>query len=518
MMSSVPERENIPKLIHEDRQNHPPLLTRFELVLFLSLTIFTAIADIGTVCFAMKQRYVDAFGNFSGSWFELIAISSMTLCAYFAVGLLWEKGHKRMAIGLYLVIPCLLALSLATTEASRFQAAWSGVHPSGESVFSGETGDNNASNEAPAWFLIGCDILFAFCLTIAGLLFIWSKRKLVKCLEDWKILKIGDGILAREEKRSERENGVCELEGLNTSLRSPELHQRIVRQVGSQAIKRYNGRVLDRRDQAIGVLNSVESSAAEKSRAQVIVEKAQECLAAVDHYAGFGFSKKAGSTVMVIPFLLVCFAFGLPARAQSTEELCRSAPVLQILIDASGSSPARDPGFISAVEPLVEKRLRSMPVCSQILIVSVGDASVMPIMLRTRIQMRTTRDGATIDEIVRGVQRFLHGLPDHIKAHEQARSELIGGFADASRNVNSNARLPNQIIVLSDLIENSTLANCEMRTCRLPDNPKLSLTNAVITVYGAGLGLPSSRAIALTKAWEVYLTRAGAVADLHRTF
>jgi len=189
-----------------------------------------------------------------------------------------------------------------------------------------------------------------------------------------------------------------------------------------------------------------------------------------------------------------------------------------LLLDASGSSPAQDPNFIAAAEPLIEEKLRSMPMCSQVMVVTVGDASTMPAMLRTRIQVRTTRDGATVNDIAAALRRFLSGFPDRIKGHEQGRSELIGSLADASRNVNQNATAPNVIIVLSDMIENSGLANCETRACRLPGNPALSLANVSVTVYGAGLGLPSARALALTKAWEQYLNRAGATADLHRTF
>ena len=61
-------------------------------IVLLLATCVTALIDIAGTYYAMRQRSIDAQGNFQGSGIELFAISCMTLLAYVAIGLLFE--HK----------------------------------------------------------------------------------------------------------------------------------------------------------------------------------------------------------------------------------------------------------------------------------------------------------------------------------------------------------------------------------------------------------------------------------------
>ena len=282
-------------------------------------------------------------------------------------------------------------------------------------------------------------------------------------------------------------------------------------------MNRYQQVILNIRNQALASVNDVQLSAAERNHCKETLEKAEACLFALHPAAAGGLAKTSFASVLAL-IVMLSLALSPAARAETTTEMCASAPVFELLVDSSKSSPARDAGFIAAAIPLVLQKLRTMPPCSVVQVVTVGDASLIPLMLRSRIQIRTTKDGATMDDIARALSQFLGAFPGRIKDHEQMRSELIGGFSDAAHNLNPHARVPNVIIMLSDLVEESALANCSRAVpCRLPV-PPFSLGNADVTVYGVGLGLPSHRALALEKAWDSFFNKAGVKPDLRRTF
>lgn len=207
------------------------------------------------------------------------------------------------------------------------------------------------------------------------------------------------------------------------------------------------------------------------------------------------------------------------AHAQSTADPCATAPVFQLLLDVSGSSPLAEQQYLAAVIPLIDERIRALPMCSEVLIVTIGDARVVPSMPRLKVLARPVPGvGATRDEIAREVRQLLLALPGRIAKSPQGRSELIAAFADAARNTNRQAKEPNQIVMLSDGVESSNLADCEKTArCRFPA-PGFSLDGTSVTLYGVGLGLSGERTMALTRNWEKFFAKAGVKADLRRTF
>lgn len=200
----------------------------------------------------------------------------------------------------------------------------------------------------------------------------------------------------------------------------------------------------------------------------------------------------------------------------STAEILAQAPVFQLLLDASGSSPATDTQFMAAASVRVAAKIKAMPLGTKVIIVSFGDASKTPINVSTRLQAKPSREGSTPDAVARQVTELLLKFPR--RAPMDGETHAIGALYDASTNINRNARHENVVMVLSDLIENSgpMMANC-YQDCRLP-KPTFSLPNTNVEVLGAGRGLPSNREIALHTSWAGFLEKTGAKYSLKRTF
>ena len=216
----------------------------------------------------------------------------------------------------------------------------------------------------------------------------------------------------------------------------------------------------------------------------------------------------------VIVFLITCSA----SKATTTKDLIDKAPVFQLLLDNSGSSPATNQSFVNSAWPVIESKLRSMPMGTVVIINTVGDASLAPLTNRTRIQKVSTGEGASVEELVQTLKSIVLSFPKRVQGEEHGQSHMIGGFFDASKNLNKNASTRNVILILSDLIEFSPLANCyQNKACPLP-MPVFKLENTELIALGVGRGLPSDREMAIFSAWEKFLSQTGAVFDLRKTF
>jgi hypothetical protein len=201
----------------------------------------------------------------------------------------------------------------------------------------------------------------------------------------------------------------------------------------------------------------------------------------------------------------------------STQELLNKAGTFQILLDVSGSSPATDEKTMRAIAPKIIAKLREMPIGTKVSVTGVGDARTMPLVWVKRVQARVTPEGAPMEDLARGLQQLLIGFPKRIEHSQQNYSELVGGFFDASKNLNPRAEI-NRVLVVSDLLEHTQSVNCFYATrCKLPD-PKFSLRNAEVIVYGVGMGLPSDRAMSLERLWADYLSKKAFAksVELHR--
>ncbi len=217
-----------------------------------------------------------------------------------------------------------------------------------------------------------------------------------------------------------------------------------------------------------------------------------------------------------------CLAFtgfcATPTLAATTADLLATAPVFQLILDNSGSSPATDAGFVTSAWPIVEGWLRKMPLGTVIIVNSVGDASLTPMTMRTRIQQRQTAEGAPLDQIIPAIKNIVLGFPKRIQGAAHGQTHMVGGIFDASRNINKSASTKNVILLLSDLIEFSPIANCyKEKGCTLP-KPKFNLEGTEVLALGVGRGLPSDREMALFGSWEQFFTQTGATFELKKTF
>lgn len=193
------------------------------------------------------------------------------------------------------------------------------------------------------------------------------------------------------------------------------------------------------------------------------------------------------------------------------------AGVFILQLDNSGSAPALEQKFVEAAWPIIERELRSMDMGSHVSVVSVGDSSLTPLNLNTRIQARDTSEGKTMDRIVATVRELVLSFPSKTHGKEHGNSQLIGGFFDASRVINPNSQ-NNKIVSLTDLIENSPLAKCYVDCRKLPA-PTFKLPGTKVIVLGTGRGLNSDKQMQLFAAWDEFFTKTGAASvDLKRTF
>jgi len=178
----------------------------------------------------------------------------------------------------------------------------------------------------------------------------------------------------------------------------------------------------------------------------------------------------------------------------------------------------KEPAFVEAVSPLVETKIRALPVGSLVLVATVGDAAQVPLLKRARVQLRRTAEGDSAINLAASVRGLLAGFPERLKTKAQTQSDLVAGLFDAARLLDP-ASHSSQIVMLSDGIEESSVTNCaRVKACKLPP-PKFSLNGVEVTIYGIGLGMDSARGMALNHAWDTFLKQAGASkTNLLRTF
>lgn len=212
--------------------------------------------------------------------------------------------------------------------------------------------------------------------------------------------------------------------------------------------------------------------------------------------------------------LAACFLLASPAssaQSPTTAQLMAGAAAMQILLDNSNTSPATRADVVARAWPVIEAKLRAMPPASIILINTVGTAELPPMSMRLRIQQRRTAEGGPMEDVVKAVRKAVLEFPAKLKegkmpAHDT--SNLIAGLFDASRAINP-ASDRNVIVFISDLIENSSLANCYVSfPCKLP-KPEFSLPGTELIVLGVGWGMPANRELSLVKVWEQYFAKVG---------
>lgn len=495
--------------------------------------VIAAGADIGAVYYVMRQRSLDAFGNFSGSQLELLAVSCATLIAYWGIGILWEKGRRWAVVAVYSLIVGFLFLAIYPTEAPRFRELWDSY--AGSHVFGWRPANGNTAKDAPLWFLMICNALFAIAFTVAGLLFVWAKMWLVYWLNLWHARGTAQQVLVMAEQAQAEHESAKRHAVLYAYYDDPAHRNQAIKNALRVGVDAYANVLKHKRDTLISTLIDVEAAKAAKRQAESELIAAEKCIGSLRRYDGLRHydgdpsdRTPPGSqanrqyvppylrpSVPLIEACIMLFMLLITAQVcaegvpRPTQETLATAPTFQILLDNSRSSPARDVAFIASVLPMIDQKLRAMPVGTSVIVTTVGDASLMPLRWHTRIQVRKTNSGAPVEDIIRDLHQFLLEFPKQMEGREHPASHLIGGLFDAARNLNPQAQ-SNEIVMISDLIEYSPLANCERArpACRLPA-PQFKLEGANVSVYGAGMRLPSDRAMTLTQAWEAFFQKTG---------
>jgi hypothetical protein len=212
----------------------------------------------------------------------------------------------------------------------------------------------------------------------------------------------------------------------------------------------------------------------------------------------------------------------LSAMATTASDIIAKAPTMVIALDNSGSSPALSDVIVQAAWPEIEQAIKKLPLGAEVKIFTMGDASAPYVSTPgLRIQKKLTASGGSHDYVIDQVKRNVVGFPAQVRKGniaEHGISELIGGFHDAAKLLNKNSQ-ENQVFAISDLVENSTHANCYRDLkCKLP-KPTFKMHSAKITVIGVGTGLNATRAMDVSKSWYDFFKATGATVstqDLRR--
>jgi hypothetical protein len=221
---------------------------------------------------------------------------------------------------------------------------------------------------------------------------------------------------------------------------------------------------------------------------------------------------------LIVALAFACVTTQPVVAGTAAAELIAQAPVMVIGLDNSGSSPALSENVLGSAWPDIEHGVKALPLGGTIKVFTVGDASspaVSPPPIR--IQKKVTENGGPHDHVLRELKKIILGFPGQVRVgniKEHGRSEIVGGFNDASKLVNKNSK-ENSIFFVSDLIENSKHANCyQDQKCRLPA-PTFSLEGVKVTVIGVGAGLPAKRSMDIAASWIGFLNKAHATVTIN---
>ena len=514
-----PEQSNTTLALEFLQLAQPVRYLRFNTVLTAGGMVVFGGADILAVGHAMKQRSLDALGNFNGSMFELVGLSLFTLFIYWAIGLLWQHGVRHGAAVLYVFVVGILMIVLWPDESTHARELWDGLRQSASNnLFAAD----QPAPASPLAFQFGYVGMWALVYTVAGLLFIWSKSRFGHYLNQWRMRSAAQTIkdlgAAAHDLQSCIEQNSRFLSYLENN--TPQIGRYLFRVAQEQEFSD----AATKRDALRAKSRLLTASQATKEAAKAEADQIDAWLRGSapendDDEDGAGVRKTGGgqprkpngpATVMTLLLVAGGAVFSpLPAHAETSAQLCAAAPSFTLMIDTSGSSPAQYPEFLQSATREIENKIRTLPVCSKIYVFTVGDGRTLPLMFRATIFMRSVPgQGGTKDDIIRAVRQLLARMPEEIKRRPQGRSELLGAWEDCARNFNPNATTPNIGMMLSDGVEASSYANCERRACTFP-KPRFSLAGAEIILLGIGQGLPAEKAASLSRTWESWFAQTG---------
>jgi hypothetical protein len=455
-------------------------------------TGFMGGVDIGAAWHVTGLMTLDVYGNPAGSLVERGGLACLTLVAYWLLGVVyaWGGWWRRAAFAMYGLIIALLTWGLSPTWVPKFQEMFGDLG----SVFGGQV-NSSIVVLAGSWVAV---VGLACVFSLAGLLFLVMKGWLLYWLDLSHQHSVCMNIIRRAEQAEAKR---LEVQQLDADLQHFQQHRAaMIAQFHDDDVRHDQQEVQQRHDAAVAALNDVRTATAFRRIAESV---------------RLAYGRVLASLQTITPCLLLgALLLGLPGYsvASSTQEVEAKAPTLQILLDCSLSSPARNQQFIaSTFQYVIDPRIMALPMASFVLVHCIGDSASMPVNFATRIQAVNNANGGTARKIVRDVHGLLQSIPAMIQAKPYTKSELIYGFSEAAKRINPGAASPNRIVVLSDLMEESALADCSPKAknfCKLPA-PSFKFVNTEVAVFGVGIGLPADKALAVNDAWKGFFLKAG---------
>lgn len=481
--------------------------------------IIFGLADAAVIGNAMRKDNLDALNQFNGTWIELLGLSVLTLLAYFGIGLLWRQKHPWARVGAvagYIGVVTLLCSLLWDDKTARAREWWAKSHQASGADLFGMA--QNAGPPCPWLVSFGYVLLWACLFSVAGLLFIYAKDQYTRCRDLWAERATPEAKLrhAADAEQAEHDRDTCAtaIDNVTGNFHAIGRHLNRTGHAAATEEERANRNAMLKRANSI-LTPKASKTLLRKEAAEI--DKWLENSALIepgkssgDKPSG-GNSRKASATVMALLLVAGGALFSaLPARAETSAQLCAAAPSFTLMIDTSTSSPAQNPAFLNNAAREIEPIIRALPPCSTVYAFTVGDGRTIPLMVKAKVFLRSVPgEGGTKDDIIRAVRQLLARMPAEIKQHPQGRSELIGAWADALRNFNPNATAPNVAVMLSDGVEVSASANCERRACTFP-RPSFRLSSKdEIILLGLGLGVSQEKAASLARTWETWFAQAG---------
>jgi hypothetical protein len=479
---------------------HPPRSMLFKLLAAWFWVAVCCVGDFGLMIDVQKNssQFTDARGNFSGDMFQLYALALLTLAIFVFMSHCWQRGGmvwRGLSALAFTVLTLWIVLNIKDTFAPRIESLWT----ANANPF---TVAETAQDAAPQWLVFVGLILFALAYQVFGWLFLLAKSNLADVLAIRRNLAECKGRIAADdlEKSIIQRREAVALQKAHIASNTAQQ----VRSAVAAAISAAQAELAKQKEAAARVVSDICSTEENQINAG-------KKIAAVE-------SGLSGLSSLALSALLVVGAGGMVApspasAAVSSAEILQAAPVVLVLVDVS-PNPAIDPVFLRQVWPKLESKIRAAPLGSEIVIQSIGNAAIQPLVFRSRIYARKAPDGDTIDNVVKGGAALLAAFPERFKDNHR-RSEIVGALAMAARDVNPSSN-QNQVIVLSDGWENSDYA-----TCRKADSCALKLPapdfklNASVSMYGVGGAADSKSTDALFRQWQKFFAAAGAKADLH---
>lgn len=446
-------------------------------------TLGSAVADILVASHVTALMRVDVWGRPAPFDLVTLGLSVATLFVYGVIGQAWERGARRLAEAMY-------GLLLAFMTAALFPS-WGG------------------------WFqeLLGLDwtpvglagsLLVAWVFSCSGVMFLLAKKRLWQWVELWRQRAIAeDGLRKREAVARHRQAA----EEAGRFLRAYEQPDQWMQPVDGML-----PRILARVRQAVQQRYQAPAMAAEADPGSSAATR--RLATRLRAYGAHGLASLARVRRPAVSCLLAGLLLTQAGCGNvPLDDPRTTAPTFALVVDQSQSSPALNTNWVASMFPyIVDEVLRTLPMGARVVTLACGDMRQQQRENTSYLQARTTKLGLTRQQLFAWTHAELVHLAEAGKAAPAPRSELVACLAEAAKLLNPQAARPNTLLMLSDGIEDSDLADCSVKArkpCVLPTPAFRIPANTQVVMYGVGIGVSGSRTAALQAAWKKFLMAAG---------